>query len=166
MDELERDEEILANGAPEAELEQRLKRDLATGALHWSCVDPPEDVDGLGTDEDACLGMAAEVAERGSKDGDVDGTLGGRAGAEAGAADGLGNVEIVVQRDDGSVLRRVGKEDGCKERGAGARPVEGAVESVSAGDLLGREVVVPAVAREVDLGAGVALRVVLVAEAC
>ena len=36
VDELEREEEILADRAPEAELQQRLKRDLRVGCVDMS----------------------------------------------------------------------------------------------------------------------------------
>ena len=59
VNELQRQEEVLADRAPEAEVQQRLERDVAAGG-----TDAAEDVDRLGTDEDAGLGVAADVAER------------------------------------------------------------------------------------------------------
>ena len=112
VDELEREEEVLADGAPEAEVEERFERDVAVGG-----VDVAEDVDGLGTDVDAGLGVAAGVAERGAEDRDFDGALGGRAAADAGATDGLGYVELIVEGGDGGVVGCVGKEDARRRRG-------------------------------------------------
>ena len=64
-----------------------------------------------------------------------------------------------------AVSRDVGQEDGREVVVADAGPVEGTVEGVAAGDLLGGEVLVLAVAGDVELRAGVGLSVVLIAEA-
>jgi hypothetical protein len=48
MDELEGQEEIFADRAPEAELEERLQGDVVVGGM-----DGPEDADGLWPDVDA-----------------------------------------------------------------------------------------------------------------
>ncbi len=70
-----------------------------------------------------------------------------------------------MQGGDGGGVGVVGQEDGGEEGVADAGPVEGAVEGVAAGDFLGGEVLVLAVAVGVELRAGVGLGVVLIAEA-
>src|SRR6185369_2975040 len=137
VDPLEDEEEDLADKSPEAEVEERLERDAL--AVEGRGVDVAQNVDGLGTSVDSCLCVTAGVAERDAEDGNVDGSLGRRPGAKTGALDRLRYVEFVVERSDGSGAGRVGKEDGGEVGVGGAGPVEGAVESISAGDLLGGE---------------------------
>ena len=73
MDPLEDQEEDLADGTPEAEVEQGLEGDAL--AVVRRGVDVAKDVDGLGTCVDAGLGVATGIAERDAEDGDVDGSL-------------------------------------------------------------------------------------------
>ncbi len=70
-----------------------------------------------------------------------------------------------MQRGDRRARGLVGEEDGGEVVVGDACPVEGAVESVAAGDLLGGDMLFAGVACEIDLRAGVGLRIVLIAEA-
>ncbi len=135
VDELERDEEVFADDAEEAEVDERLEAGAVVGGL-----DGLEDADGLGPDVDAGGDGAAGVADGSAEDGDVDGVFGRGVAAEAGAVDGLGDVQLAVQRGEGGGGGRVGKEDGGEEGVADAGPLEGAVEGGAAGDLLGSDV--------------------------
>ena len=157
---LQRKEEVFADHAEEAELEQGSKGDVGVGG-----VDVSEDLDGLGANKDARLGLAGGGADGGPEDRDVDGAFGGGARAKPGAPDGFGDVELVVEADNGSRGGVLRKKNGGKIGVGDAGPVKGAGQSFAAGDFLGRRVLLFAVGRRIQLGGSVELGVFLVAEA-
>ncbi len=69
-----------------------------------------------------------------------------------------------MQRGDRCRVQRVGQEDRSEVVVAGPRPVKGTVQSIAAGDLLRSEMFLFGVASDVELRAGVGVRVGLVAE--
>ena len=146
VDGAEAEEEVLADGAEEAEVEEGLEVAAVGG------VDVLEDVDGLGADEDAGRGVAGGGADGGAEDGELLG--GGRCALGVAGLD-LGDVDLVLEGDDGGVVGLVGHEDGAEVLVAEAGEVEGAVEGGAAGDLLEGEVVGLAVGAGIDLRARV-----------
>ena len=150
-------EEVFADGAEEAEVEERLEGSTVGG------VDVLEDVDGLGTDEDVGLVVAGGGADGGAEDGKL---LGGSSGfaLEVAGLD-LGDVDLVLEGDEGCVVGMVGEEDGAEVLVADSGEGEGTVEGAASGDLLEGEMLGLAVGVGVDLGAGVGEGGVHVAEA-
>ena len=111
-------------------------------------------------------GVAVEVADGGAEDGNFNGALvRWRAGAEAGAADGLGDVELVVQGDDGGGVRRSGRKMAAKYMSLTPAQSKGPLRVSPPETFLGAMWSSLAVAGDVELGAGVGLGVFLVAEA-
>ena len=162
VDELEGEEEVLADDAEEAEVDEGLQGGLAAGG-----GDGLEDFYCLGTGVDAGAGVAGEVADGCAEDGDEYGVLGfgGDALTEAVVAGGFVDVHLVVQGGDGGGVGGVREEDGGEVHIADAGPVKGAVEGSATGDFLGFEMFLLAVLEGVDDGVGVGGGHLLIAEA-